>query len=56
MKLWKEENQVRQARPASDVIAKKLRGGAPGAAVVATPLLKCCLDLVTLLKFVFYLL
>ena len=26
MKLWKEENQVRQARPASDVIARNLRG------------------------------
>ena len=29
MKLWKEENQVRQARPASDVFAKNLRGLAP---------------------------
>ena len=31
MKLWKEENQVRQARPASEVIAKILRGLAPPA-------------------------
>ena len=31
MKLWKEENQVHQARPASDVIAKNLRGLAPPA-------------------------
>ena len=29
MKLWKEENQARQARPASDVIAKNLRGWRP---------------------------
>ena len=33
MKLWKEENQIRQARPASDVIAKILRPP-----VVETPL------------------